>query len=135
MKAFLEGAGLGKPVNRMVAGIVLLMLVGMAAADWTGFKARAPERAAAESKATAAQLLQQSASDQCREAIEFTNRRAKFGFDVVKLAKNGDILIEQAFSVPVFGMAERDNFTARCVLRKNGNFEFGVRLDRPRGTM
>lgn len=88
-----------------------------------------PER---ESKAAATEILQQSAIAQCREAVEFTNRRAKMGFDNVKTTKRGDILVEQPFSVPVFGMAERDNYIARCVLRKNGNFEFGIESDRRR---
>lgn len=78
------------------------------------------------------EVLQQSAIAQCREAVEFTNRRARMGFDNVKTTKRGDILVEQPFSVPVFGMVERENYIARCVLRKNGNFEFGIEMDRRR---
>lgn len=132
MNGFLEGLGLKTRTHRYLAFGALLVLVAFAAADFRGFMAQAPIREAHAAEQSQTEILQQSAIAQCREAVEFTNRRARMGFDNVKTTKRGDILVEQPFSVPVFGMVERDNYVARCVLRKNGNFEFGVETDRRR---
>ena len=130
LDGLLTGFGLKTRTHRVVAGGLLLVTVGLAIATTDPTRvAAAPER---DSKVAAWEILEQSAIAQCREAVEFTNRRAKMGFDNVKKTKRGDILVEQPFSVPVFGMAERDNYIARCVLRKNGNFEFGIESDRRR---
>lgn len=132
LDGLLTGFGIKTRTHRLIASAGLLLLLGFAAADWKDFKAQAPARAAVETQVAVGEVLQQSAIAQCREAVEFTNRRAKMGFDNVKTTKRGDILVEQPFSVPVFGMVERDNYIARCVLRKNGNFEFGIESDRRR---
>lgn len=126
----LGGLGIKTRAHKIAAvGLIpVLILLAMVTHD----PARADREVAAASAQSATEILHTSAIAQCREAVEFTNRRAKMGFDNVKTTKRGDILVEQPFSVPVFGMAERDNYIARCVLRKNGNFEFGVESDRRR---
>jgi hypothetical protein len=126
MNSFLTGLGIKTRTYAIFAVLVLLSLLIMAAADWSGFKERAPARQAEESRNTALQILETSAQAQCVEAIKFTNRRAEPGFNVVAHS-GGDILIEQPFSVPVRGFTKPDEYTARCVLRKGGAFEFGVR--------
>lgn len=126
----LSGLGIKTRAHKLAALGMIPVILLLAAV--THDPARADRSAVADSKVAAWEILQQSAIAQCREAVEFTNRRAKMGFDNVKTTKRGDILVEQPFSVPVFGMAERDNYIARCVLRKNGNFEFGIEMDRRR---
>lgn len=85
-----------------------------------------PRRAIEASQASAREVVEQSAAAQCIESIVFVNHRAKMGFNNVKHTPAGDVLIEQPFSVPVFGYNERDEYRARCALRKNGSFEFEV---------
>lgn len=75
------------------------------------------------SRQVADEIVQREAIDQCRSAVLAGNRRAKFGFDNVMTTAAGDVLVELPFTVPVFGLAERDEMTARCALRKNGSFE------------
>lgn len=73
------------------------------------------------------QGLETQAIELCKAAIIDANRRAKFGFDNVTTTAAGDVLVELPFTVPVFGLVERDEMTARCVLRKNSTFEIQVR--------
>lgn len=80
----------------------------------------------AESKAVASEILETSAIEQCKTAITARDHRARFGFNAVMTNDAGDVLVEQPFTAPVFGLIERDEFIARCALRKNGRFEFSV---------
>lgn len=73
-----------------------------------------------------AQLLEDLAHKQCGETIGFHYKRAKLGIPNTTTNAAGDVLIAQVFSVPVFGYAERVDQTAMCVLRRSGQFEFGV---------
>lgn len=79
------------------------------------------------SREAASQVLETEAIEQCKAAILDANRRAKFGFNNVMTTTTGDVLVELPFTVPVFGLIERDEMTARCALRKNGTFEIQVR--------
>lgn len=123
MNAFLTALGFKSRAHAILAALVALSLLMLAAADLPGYLKRAPVRQAEEATRS---ILETSAQAQCVEAIKFTNRRAEMGFNVVK-HEAGHIFIEQPFSVPVRGFTKPDEYTARCVLRKSGDFEYGVR--------
>lgn len=119
----LSGLGIKTRAHKIAAvGLIpVVILLAIVTHDPT----RADREVAAASNDAMTEILQTSAIAQCREAISFTNKRAKFGFDNVMTKPNGDILVEQPFTVPVRGLVERDEFVARCALRKGGSFEFG----------
>lgn len=124
MNGFLDGLGLTTKARRMATLGALLALI--VAGLMSPARPPNPQHVARASQEAAREIVEQSAIAQCAEAIAFTNRRAKLGFSNVKHTAAGDVLVEQPFSVPVFGYNERDEYRARCALRKNGSFEFGV---------
>lgn len=79
------------------------------------------------SRQAAAEIVERQAIEQCKSAVSDANRRAKFGYDNVMTTQAGDVLVELPFTVPVFGLTERDEMTAQCALRKNGSFEIQVK--------
>lgn len=124
MQAFLIGLGLTTKSRRMAAlGLLLAFIVAALMAP-----PQNPNSASAvyASQMAAREVVEQSAIAQCAEGVGFANPRAKLGFNVVRHNPAGDVLVEQPFSVPVFGHRERDEYTARCVLRRSGSFEFEV---------
>lgn len=85
-----------------------------------------PGRTPAPPPDNTAKLLEDRAHAQCAETIGFHYKRAKLGIPNTTTNAAGDVLIAQVFNVPVFGYSERLEQTAMCVLRRSGEFEFGV---------
>lgn len=84
-------------------------------------------RRVAESKQMAREILEQAAVDQCKGAIALKDPRSRFDLLLGVMTNDaGDVLVEQPFTAPVFGLIERDEFVARCALRKNGRFEISI---------
>lgn len=105
--------------DRKIWTLIAAGFVVLALQDLVGREPRVPPD-------NAVKLLEDRAHAQCAETIGFHYKRAKLGIPNTTNNAAGDVLIAQVFSVPVFGYSERFEHTAMCVLRRSGEFEFGV---------